>query len=174
VKEHEAEIKIKVGVITISTSRWEKFGNVCGVEALKSIDDPSGKLIVDTLADEYEVVDYRLVPDNEEKILGAVGDLLSKSDVVITTGGTGITPTDITVETLEPFVNKKLEGFGEIFRMLSYKEIGSAAILSRAFAGIIGGKAIFCLPGSQKAVKLALEIIQPTLRHIVTHARGLK
>jgi len=174
VKEHEAEIRIKVGVITISTSRWKKYGNVSSLEALESIDDPSGKLIVDTLADEYEVVDYRLVPDSEEKILCAVGDILDKSDVVITTGGTGITPTDITVETIEPLVDKKLDGFGEIFRMLSYKEIGNAAILSRAFAGIMGGKAIFCLPGSQKAVKLALEIIKPTLRHIITHARGLK
>ena len=172
-KEHEAEITIKVGVITISTSKWKKYGSV-GLEELQETDDKSGKLIVDVLSGECEIVDYRLVPDSKEMILAAVGDLLRKVDVVITTGGTGITPTDVTVETIEPIVSKKLDGFGEIFRMLSYKEVGSAAILSRAFAGIIDGKAIFCLPGSTKAVKLALEIIKPALRHVVSHVRGLR
>jgi molybdenum cofactor biosynthesis protein B len=172
VKEHEAEVTVRVGVVTISTSKWKKYGSV-GLEGLKDIDDESGKFIVDSLT-ECEIVGYRLVPDNREKILGAVLELLDKADVVITTGGTGITPTDVTIEAIEPIVSKKLEGFGEIFRMLSYKEVGSAAILSRAFAGVADGKVVFCLPGSTKAVRLAMEIVKPALRHVVSHARGLR
>jgi molybdenum cofactor biosynthesis protein B len=170
-KGHEAAIKVRVGVITVSTSRWKQLGDA-NLEMLKQIDDPSGRSIVDELGD--EVVEYKLVPDDEQRISHAIFDMLERVDAIITTGGTGINPRDVTIEVVEKLVEKKLNGFGEIFRRLSYNEIGEAAILSRTFAGVVEGKAIFCLPGSQKAVRLGLKLIKPSLRHVISHARGLK
>jgi molybdenum cofactor biosynthesis protein B len=93
-------------------------------------------------------------------------------DAAIFCGGTGIAPSDITIETVTPFLDKLLPGFGEIFRHLSYDEIGSAAILSRAIAGIAQGKAVFCLPGSPNAVQLCLsKLIIPEAGHLIKHAR---
>jgi molybdenum cofactor biosynthesis protein B len=93
-------------------------------------------------------------------------------DAAIFCGGTGITSTDITIETVTPFLEKILHGFGEIFRRLSYDEIGSSAVLSRALAGVAKGKAVFCIPGSPNAVRLSLEkLILPETGHIVRHAR---
>jgi molybdenum cofactor biosynthesis protein B len=94
-------------------------------------------------------------------------------DAAITSGGTGITPSDVTLEAVEPLLEKALQGFGEIFRWLSYQSIGSAAVMTRAFAGVAKGKVIFCLPGSPQAVKLCLEkLILPEAGHIILHARG--
>ena len=171
-EKHEAKINPKVGIITISTSRWEKFGDVSDIEKIDDVGDESGKIIRDML--NFDVITYRLVPDDVKKIVDAFYEMKDKVDVVITTGGTGITPKDVTVEALEPLVEKKLDGFGEIFRMLSYEEVGTSAILSRAFAGVVDGKALFCLPGSKKAVKLAVDLINPLIKHVVSHARGLK
>ena len=93
-------------------------------------------------------------------------------DVVITTGGTGITSRDSTYEAIVGLFEKRLDGFGEIFRMLSYGEIGSAAMLSRACAGIARGTAIFILPGSENAVRLALtKLILPEIGHVVRELR---
>ncbi len=93
-------------------------------------------------------------------------------DVAIFSGGTGITPTDITIETVLPFLDKVLPGFGEFFRRISYDNVGSAAVLSRAVAGVAKGKAIFCIPGSPDAVKTSVEmLILPEAPHIVKHAR---
>lgn len=87
-------------------------------------------------------------------------------------GGTGIAPSDITIETVFPFLEKTLPGFGEIFRRLSFDEIGSAALMSRALAGVAKGKVFFCIPGSSNAVKLCFEkLILPEAAHIVKHAR---
>jgi len=97
----------------------------------------------------------------------------SKVDAIITCGGTGINPSDVTIETLEPILEKELPGFGELFRHLSYQEIGSAAVMTRAVAGVAKGKVIFCLPGSPNAAKLCLEkLILPETGHIILHARG--
>jgi molybdenum cofactor biosynthesis protein B len=97
---------------------------------------------------------------------------LSDLDVAIFSGGTGITPTDITIETVTPFFEKTLPGFGEFFRRLSFDRVGSAAILSRAVAGVAKGKALFCIPGSPEAVRVAVEmLILPEAAHIVKHAR---
>ena len=97
---------------------------------------------------------------------------LSALDAAIFSGGTGITPTDLTIETVTPFFDKILPGFGEFFRRISYDKVGSAAVLSRAVAGVVKGKAIFCIPGSPDAVKTALEmLILPEAPHIVKHAR---
>ena len=167
--EHEANIDVKVGVITVSTSRWKKYGSISGIENIPP-DDISGKII----SKELNCVEYRLVPDDKSMIICAVLDMLNRVDVVVTTGGTGISPKDVTIEAIKSIVDKELEGFGEIFRYLSYKEIGESAIITRAFAGVLNGRVIFCLPGSSKAVELGVKIIKPVLRHVVSHARGLR
>ncbi len=169
-KEHEVDIDVRVGVITVSTSRWEKFGDVMGVENIPG-EDKSGRI----LAEELNCVDYRLVPDDRSKIITAILDMLNNNiDVIVTTGGTGISPKDVTIEAVKMVVEKEMEGFGELFRLLSYKEIGEAAMLTRAFAGISRNKVIFCLPGSENAVRLGIKLIKPQLKHIVSHARGLR
>lgn len=167
---HEMDVDFKVAVITVSTSRYEKYGELRGVDKIRN-DDESGKLIYESFGG--NVVDYFLIPDDAVKIQKSVLDALSKADVCILTGGTGLNPTDVTIEAVEPLFTKKIDGFGEIFRMLSYNEVGYASILSRAMAGLIKDKVVFCLPGSKKAVRLGLEIIKSSLKHILSHAKGL-
>ena len=95
----------------------------------------------------------------------------SKITVIVTSGGTGISKRDISTETITPLFDKKIEGFGELFRRFSFEEIGEAAMISRAVAGLVAGKLVFCLPGSKNAVKLALSrLILPGLGHIITEA----
>ncbi len=168
-KEHEADVEVKVGAVTISTSRWKRFGDVSGVDNVPE-DDESGRLIVE----ELNCVEYRLIPDDRSKIISTLMELMREVDVVVTTGGTGISPKDVTIEAVRMIVEKEIDGFGEIFRRLSYDEIGVSAILTRAFAGVSQGKIIFCLPGSKRAVELGLKLIKPLLRHAVSHARGLR
>lgn len=170
------DIEVKVGVVTISTSKWKNYGNIRGIEALKveGVDDSSAKVIVDKLSPKYNVMDYRLIPDDTVRIYREVTGSLQHVDAVVTTGGTGITPSDMTIEAIEPILTKKLDGFGEIFRAKSYDQVGSHAILSRAIAGLLGDKAIFCLPGSPKAVELGAEMVKDVLQHVVSHAKGLK
>jgi len=97
---------------------------------------------------------------------------MANLDVVIFSGGTGITPTDVTIETVAPFFEKTLPGFGEFFRRISFDRVGSAAVLSRAMAGVAKGKALFCIPGSPDAVRVTVEmLILPEAPHIVKHAR---
>ncbi len=169
-REHEADVEVRVGIVTISTSRWKKFGEVKGVDNIPE-DDESGKLI----ARELSCVEYRLIPDDHSKIISTLMELIHGNvDVIVTTGGTGISPKDRTIEAVKMIVEKEMEGFGEIFRMLSYREVGASAILTRAFAGVSHGKVIFCLPGSKRAVELGLKLIKPILRHAVSHAKGLR
>jgi len=121
-----------------------------------------------------KVLFKKIIADDETMIQDAVMYTmgLSALDVAIFSGGTGITPTDITIETVSPFFEKTLPGFGEFFRRISYDHVGSAAVLSRAVAGVAKGKALFCIPGSPDAVKTALEtLILPEAPHIVKHAR---
>jgi len=165
---HEKDITFKVAVITVSTSRYKTHGRVKGVENIPS-DDESGKLLVESFGAEF----YQLVPDDVGMIRSALLEALNSADVCIITGGTGLNPKDVTIEAVEGLFTKKIEGFGEIFRMLSYKEVGFAALLSNATAGLIGDKVVFCLPGSKKAVSLASEIIKGSIRHILSHAKGL-
>jgi molybdenum cofactor biosynthesis protein B len=110
------------------------------------------------------------VKNNPKSILDTVKKFLENDeiDVVITSGGTGISSRDVTVDTLSPLFEKNLNGFGELFRNLSYREVGEAAMISRATAGIIGTKIIFCIPGSTKAMELALtNLILPGIGHIL-------
>ena len=108
-----------------------------------------------------------------DSIKQKIDELLGQGEfqVIITSGGTGASQRDITVETISPFLEKKLDGFGELFRFLSYQEIGTAGIMSRAVAGVAKGKVILCLPGSLGAVSLAMEkIILPEIGHMVREA----
>jgi|Deesub1362A_J573_1020465.scaffolds.fasta_scaffold00078_23 molybdenum cofactor biosynthesis protein B len=170
---HEEDIEIRFGIITVSTSRFTRYSEIRGIDGLNKIDDASGRLLFEGLS-EFEVVDYSLVPDDIIKIREAVLDMADDVDAIVITGGTGITPHDLTVEAVEPLIDKKIDGFGELFRHLSFKEVGSAAILSRTFAGVFNKRIVFCLPGSRKAVKLGLRLIKESIKHLVTHAKGLK
>lgn len=158
-------------VITISTSRYEKYGESISPE---EAEDLSGKAIKDLLEiTGNNVPFYRLVPDEKSAILDAVFAALdSSADIVITNGGTGLAPKDLTIESVTPLFEKEIPGFGELFRYKSLEEIGTSVILTRAAAGVIKGKVVFCLPGSPNAVRLALsKIIIPEAGHIVRHVR---
>ncbi|MDO9539227.1 MAG: MogA/MoaB family molybdenum cofactor biosynthesis protein [Methanocalculus sp.] len=161
-KEHRKNIAINAAVITVSTTRSEE-------------NDTSGRAIINLLqSDAIPVVYYRIVPDRDDAIREALHEALREADCIIFNGGTGLTPDDRTIEAVAPLFEKVMDGFGEIFRQKSIAEVGTAVILSRATAGIISGKAVFCIPGSTKAVRLAVEdIIIPEIRHILTHAAPL-
>lgn len=116
----------------------------------------------------------KLVSDDAEQIKKVLGEALKNEhlDVVLFTGGTGISSTDVTIETVAPFFDKEITGFGELFRVISYQRIGAAAALSRATAGVAHGKVVLCLPGSPDAVKTALEIFITEMPHFVFLAKG--
>jgi len=168
--KEKAPKKLGFAVVICSTSRFYDS------EAGKHFSDESGDLIVKMLkAYGHSVVSRELIPDDKTFIEASVKRALrsKKVDAVITCGGTGITPSDVTIETVESILEKQLPGFGEIFRALSYSEIGSGAIMTRAIAGVAQGKAVFCVPGSPQAVKSSLEkLILPEAGHIILHARG--
>jgi len=161
---HRAYAPADVGcaVLTVSDSRT--------VES-----DSSGKLIRELLAAQgHRTVEHAIVPDELEAIRLAVLRALARADVdaVIATGGTGVSPRDVTPEAVTPLFEKPLAGFGELFRMLSFQEIGAAALLSRAVAGTSGGKVVYVLPGSSGAVRLGVErLIVPELAHVVGQLR---
>lgn len=158
-KKH-APKRVSIGIITVSTTR-----------AL--VDDRSGNWISDQSEQEgHNVVFHKVIPDDAEIIESTVRDLIQKENpqVILLTGGTGITPKDVTVEAVSPLFKKELSAFGPMFALLSMKEVGSAVILSRATAGVIGSTVVFCMPGSLNACKLACtELIFPELGHLVKH-----
>jgi molybdenum cofactor biosynthesis protein B len=133
--------------------------------------ETSGKAIADLLeAAGHTVIDRQIARDEPNEVRRILENEVrrKKARVMITTGGTGITRRDSTHEALVGIFDKRLDGFGELFRMLSYQEIGSAAMMSRATAGIAGGCAIFLLPGSEAAVRLAMtKLILPELGHLM-------
>lgn len=137
--------------------------------------ETSGRAAADLLTAAGHIVTAReLVRDEPAEVARAVRDHVSRDDVdaVITTGGTGLSPRDTTCEALEPLFERTIDGFGELFRMLSFEEIGAAAMLSRATAGVIGGCPVFLLPGSEAGVRLAVtRLIAPELGHIVGQMR---
>jgi molybdenum cofactor biosynthesis protein B len=136
--------------------------------------DAGGKRIEELLAAAgHPVTGREVVRDEPDAIRGALERSLLAPAVraVIFTGGTGVAPRDVTPETLEPLLERVIPGFGELFRMLSWQDVGSAALLSRALAGIAAGRVIFALPGSRAAVELALErLILPELGHLAAEA----
>jgi molybdenum cofactor biosynthesis protein B len=136
--------------------------------------DTAGAAIVDMLrAAGHEVVGRTIVRDDAEMVRGAIGRQLADPAVraIITTGGTGITSRDNTYEAVTAMLDKRLDGFGELFRMLSYEQVGAAAMLSRACAGLISGRVVAALPGSEAAVRLAMDrLLIPELGHLVGEA----
>ena len=137
--------------------------------------DESGGMAEDILGKGgHEVCRRLIVRNDEDEISRIIGELLNSGeiDVILTIGGTGLSTRDVTVETVSKTVEKRIEGFGELFRFLSYSEIGTAAMLTRAFAGVAKGKILICLPGSRNAVELAIrKLILPEIGHMVREAR---
>jgi molybdenum cofactor biosynthesis protein B len=138
-------------------------------------DDLSGQRIVEMLQSANHVVTERKILKDEPAILESELDILLSRpdiDVILTTGGTGIARRDQTIQAIEQKIATPLPGFGELFRMLSWQQIGSGAMLSRAIAGIAQGKIIFAMPGSVKAVELAMEkLILPEIGHLISELR---
>jgi molybdenum cofactor biosynthesis protein B len=158
---HTAPENVNCAVVIISDSRTEQ-------------DDESGKLIKQRLADSgHHVLSYGILKNDTTAIRAKITELLGLEglQVIITSGGTGASHRDVTVDTIEPMLEKRLDGFGELFRQLTYQEIGTGSILSRAVAGIIGSRVVFCFPGSLNAATLAMDkIILPEIGHLVREA----
>lgn len=164
VEEHRAAAKTGLGfaVLTVSDTRDRAT-------------DEGGALVAElATAAGHRVVDRKIVLDEADAIRGAVAAALADraTDVVVATGGTGFSPRDVTVDAVRPLFEREVEGFGELFRVNSWSEVGPAAMLSRATGGLARGKAIFLLPGSPKAVRLAMEkLILPEAGHLLAQAR---
>lgn len=162
VKEHKksAPKSCKIAVVTVSSSRRLK-------------NDHSGNWIKKRSEKEgHQVVFHQVIPDDKRRIVAAVSEALevSGAQVVLVTGGTGISLQDVTIEAILPLFDKELTAFGALFTALSFEQIDSAAIMSRATAGIVKGTVVFCMPGSLKACKLACtQLIFPELGHILKH-----
>ncbi|MFQ5838557.1 MAG: molybdenum cofactor biosynthesis protein B [Thermoplasmata archaeon] len=163
VEEHKARApkEVPCAVITASDTRTPET-------------DDAGQYVRGSLERAgHSVTYYAVVKDEKEAILGALEEALRAAAVVIINGGTGLAPRDVTIEAVETRLDKRLEGFGEIFRWLSYQEIGSSAMMSRAMAGVIGEHFVACLPGSPRAVRLAVDkLLLPELGHIVQQVRA--
>ena len=153
---HDVET-LGAGIVTVSSSRTLD-------------DDPAGDAIAAAFeAEGHEVVTRELVPDDYDRVQATLRNVARRGDVdaVVSTGGTGVTPDDVTVEAAEPLFGKTLPGFGELFRRLSYDEIGTRIVGTRAVAGVVEGTPVFCLPGSENAATLGAEdVIVPEAGHL--------
>jgi molybdenum cofactor biosynthesis protein B len=164
VHEHkkQAPRSVTLGIISVSTTR-----------AL--IDDTSGQWIRERAEEKgHKVVFHQVIPDDAAKITAFLKEKIKESQpqVILMSGGTGITKKDVTIEAVSPLFNKELSAFGPLFAKLSMQEIDSAAIMSRATAGVIGNTVVFCMPGSLNACRLACKrLIFPELGHLVKHIR---
>jgi molybdenum cofactor biosynthesis protein B len=158
--EHRRDQKISAGcaILIVSDSRTKDT-------------DESGKTAIKLLEEEKHLIKaYDIVRNNSKSIEEAVRGYLANSDIrlIITSGGTGVSTKDMTVDTITPMFDQILSGFGEQFRRISYDEIGVAGIYSRAIAGVINNKVVFCLPGSKNAVRTALtNMILPGIGHLL-------
>ncbi|HEX9443010.1 MAG TPA: molybdenum cofactor biosynthesis protein B [Candidatus Binatia bacterium] len=165
VHEHREKGKTSVGcfVLTVSDTRDEST-------------DESGRLIRSLLAEHgHRLAGYRIVKDEPAEIEALLRQTLGSGEIetVIVNGGTGIAPRDGTYEVIDRLLDKRLDGFGEIFRFLSYQDIGPAAMMSRAVAGSAGGKVLISLPGSKGAVDLGMRrLVLPELGHMVAQLQG--
>lgn len=164
VVEHRAQAPTRFGfaVLTVSDSRTDRT------------DRGGPRLIELVTAPGHQVVWRRIVRDDVQEIRDGVRDAIHPPEVdcVLVTGGTGVARRDSTIEAVVPLLEKELPGFGELFRLLSFEQIGAAAMLSRATAGVIAGRAIFLLPGSPDALELAVaRLILPELGHLLAQAR---
>ena len=170
-KVHEQHKKkgpdtVNLALVIVSTS---KFNELQEKDSSSDKTIPMVKQILDQNPSVF-LTFSEVVSDNQVQIVEMLERLLNDSSlhVIVFSGGTGLTPKDVTYEAIKPFLEKTIDGFGELFRYLSYKEIGPSSMFSRALAGKIKNKAIFLLPGSPNAVKLALnELILPEIKHMV-------
>jgi molybdenum cofactor biosynthesis protein B len=148
---------VTAAVVTVSSSRTLD-------------DDPGGDIIETVLEDAGHKVTHRtLVDDDAAAIADAVaGTMDDGADVVVTTGGTGLTPDDVTVEAVGALFDREIPGFGELFRWLSYEEVGPMAMASRATAGVVDDRLVFCLPGSENAARMGSEeLLAPAVDHLL-------
>lgn len=161
--EHKASAPrhVRVAILTVSTSRSLK-------------EDKSGQWMArQTKREGHELVDHRVVTDDAVAIVAQLQEVVQafRPHALLVTGGTGIGPADVTIEAVRPLLHKELTAFGPLFAQLSYEEIDSAALLSRATAGLLDQTLVFCMPGSLNACKLACKaLIFPELGHLVKHA----
>jgi molybdenum cofactor biosynthesis protein B len=158
-QNHIIPQEIRAAVITVSSSRIPE-------------NDSSGTTIITILREAgIQITRYAIIPDKIEPIRDELYLAMKQANCIIFNGGTGLTHDDCTVEAISPLLEKQIEGFGELFRMKSVQQIGTASILSRAIAGITYGKAVFCIPGSTPAVILATkDLFLPEIAHILSHA----
>lgn len=156
-----AAVSLEIAVITVSDTRTLET-------------DTGGALVIEYLGGAGHTIASRvIVPDDGDAIQAALKDALAAEGIraIILTGGTGVAPRDVTPDSVEPLLDRALPGFGELFRLLSFEEIGSAALLSRATAGLASGRVVFVIPGSRGAVRLAMErLILPELGHLAAEA----
>jgi molybdenum cofactor biosynthesis protein B len=154
-------VKANFAIVIVSDTRDERT-------------DESGKIAKKLLISEgHKISAFKIIRNNKNLIHSTVKEMLQdpKINVVLTSGGTGISRRDITVDTVSELLDKRIEGFGELFRRLSYEEVGEAVMISRAIAGTANNKLVFCLPGSKSAVRLALsKLILPGVGHILWEA----
>lgn len=156
---HQRPLEIIMGIITVSSTRTPET-------------DESGMAICEiVMGAGFPVGHYAVIPDRVDRIRAEIIKAAKHANCIILNGGTGLTHDDCTIEAVTPFLEKVIDGFGELFRLKSYEEIGTASMLSRAVAGIYQQRAIFCIPGSPAAVTLATtRLIVPEIVHILSHA----
>jgi len=159
---HASDIEtVSAAILTISSSRSLE-------------EDPAGEAIGEAFERAgHEVSTRALVTDDHDDVQAAIDELVDRgdTDIVVTTGGTGITPDDVTIEAVSPLFTKELPGFGELFRRRSYGEIGARIVATRAIAGVAGETPVFCLPGSENAARLGSEIATEVCGHLAGLAR---
>ena len=159
----KTSFNVTVLIILISDSLC-KLGELWGEK------DKSGKIAIDSFTKpNYHVMPPIIIADDSNLITDTIKSNVDKNqkDIIVTIGGTGIAPRDVTIEAVRPLLQKELPGFGEIFRAESYKEIGSMALMTRALAGVRNKTIIICLPGSPNATKTGLNLIMPEIEHIL-------
>ena len=158
---HEHDEAASTAVVTVSSSRTLD-------------DDPGGDVIEAALTEAgHEVTERLVAPDDRVAIADAVTSALEAgADVVVTTGGTGLTPDDVTVDAVAPLLDREIPGFGELFRYVSFGEVGPMAMASRATAGVVADRLVFCLPGSENAARTGSEqLVAPAVGHLLGLAR---
>ena len=163
-EEHRARAPHLLGFAIITVSDSRTVADDTGGATIRRLVEAAG----------HWIERQTIVRDDVEAIRAAVHEALAQDgvDLVVLTGGTGFSPRDVTIEAVAPILDRPVEGFGELFRMLSYEQVGAAAMLSRATAGVVGRRAVFALPGSPKAVALAMEkLILPEAGHLLGQAR---
>jgi len=172
-KPHEGHRKegqrhLRVTVVTVSTSRYSKKS-----KGEEYTDEAGDVAVTASIRAGHTVAGRSLISDDPKMLRRVVRSFISgKDDVLLLTGGTGVSPRDITIETVRPYFEKEITGFGELLRRVSFDEIGSAAMLTRATAGVVRGKLIVCMPGSPGAVDTALRSSMGEFPHILFVARG--